>query len=271
MHAGGKPMWSFTSFGDTGNGYLSAVGILQALYHRKRTGEGQFVDTSIVNACLLNTSGVVTRPDGTGWDRPRLDKMQTGFNAGCRLYETQDDWICVVAATEAHWDALLLALGVPELAAAYPDAAARAAGDAALSEALAAKFKTGPAADWMAKLDAAGVPAEISSATFSRALFDDAELRERRWTVDYQHPVVGKLEQIGLLYSLSETPGVVQSGPLMVGDNTEAILKELGYDKDRIDALLAQNVIGVWPPRGGATAVKSPWDPGVTKAAAADT
>jgi crotonobetainyl-CoA:carnitine CoA-transferase CaiB-like acyl-CoA transferase len=271
MANGGKPLWSFTSFGDTGNGYLSAVGIIQALYHRKKTGEGQFVDTAIVNACLLNTSGVIVRPDGTGWDRPRLDGMQTGFSAGCRLYETKDEWICIVAETEAHWDALLLAIGHPELAALFPDNAARTLNDSALSEAIAAAFRARPAADWMNILDNAGVPAEISSATFSRSLFDNTDLRRRQWTVSYNHPVVGKLEQIGLLYSLSDTPGVVQGGPLMVGDNTEAILRELGYTQDKIDELLAQNVIGVWPPRGAQGTVKSPWDPSAGKQAPAVT
>ncbi|MEJ0046862.1 MAG: CoA transferase, partial [Rhodospirillales bacterium] len=261
MANGGKPMWSFSSFGDTGNGYLSAIGIVQALYHRKRTGVGQFVDTAIVNACLLNTSGVVARPDGTGWNRPRLDVTQTGFNAGCRLYETRDDWICVVCAAEAHWDALLVALELPELAAIYADEAARRANDAALTQALARRFGDKSAAEWMALLDAAGVPAEISSATFSRGVFDDEELRARQWTVSYDHPVVGKLEQIGLLYSLSETPGVITGGPLMVGDQTEAILGELGYGNDKIEALLTQGVIGVWPPRASGKAVKSPWDP----------
>jgi crotonobetainyl-CoA:carnitine CoA-transferase CaiB-like acyl-CoA transferase len=262
MANGGKPMWSFSSFGDTGNGYLSAIGIIQALYHRKRTGMGQFVDTAIVNACLLNTSGVVVRPDGTGWERPRLDRMQTGFNAGCRLYETEDDWICIVCAMEAQWDALLLALELPELAAAYPDEASRRANDAALTEAIAARLKSRPAAEWMSVLDEAGVPAEISSATFSRGLFDDEELRARQWTVAYDHPVVGKLEQIGLLYSLSATPGKIMGAPLMVGDQTEAILGELGYGQDKVEELLKQGVIGVWPPRPASASVKSPWDPG---------
>jgi crotonobetainyl-CoA:carnitine CoA-transferase CaiB-like acyl-CoA transferase len=260
MANGGKPMWSFTSFGDTGNGYLSAVGILQALYHRKKTGQGQYVDTAIVNACLLNTSGVVAKPDGTGFDRPRLDAHQTGFNAGCRLYETQQGWLCIVAATEAHWDALFIALDLAELATQYPDATARHAGDAAIATALAARFKTAPATDWLAKLDHAGVPAEISSATFSREVFDNAELRRRQWTTAYQHPVVGKLEQIGLLYSLSETPGVVQSPPLMVGDCTEEILREIGYGQEDIERMLGQGVIGVWPPRKGNVTVRSPWE-----------
>jgi crotonobetainyl-CoA:carnitine CoA-transferase CaiB-like acyl-CoA transferase len=261
MARGGKPMWSFTSFGDTGNGYLSAIGILQALYHRKRSGVGQFVDTAIVNACLLNTSGVVARPDGGPFPRPRLDAMQLGFNAGCRLYETADGWLCIVAATDAHWDALFVALGLADLVVNYGDAAARAARDEEIATAIGTALKTRPAAEWSAVLDAAGVPAEISDGEFSRRIFDDPDLRARQWTVAYPHAVVGKLEQVGLLYSLSETPGVIQGPPLIVGDQTEAILGELGYAAGDIDALLAQGVIGVYPPRPGAAAARSPWQP----------
>jgi crotonobetainyl-CoA:carnitine CoA-transferase CaiB-like acyl-CoA transferase len=270
MANGGKPLWSFTSFGDTGNGYLSAIGILQALYHRKRTGQGQYVDTSIVNACLLNTSGVVARPDGSAFERPRLDAEQTGFNAGCRLYETADEWLCIVAATAEHWDALFVALDLSELVKDYPDAAARRAGNAPLAAVIAAKLKTRSATDWLATLDAAGVPAEISSSTFSRSVFDDAELRARQWTVAYDHPVVGKLEQMGLLYSLSATPGVVQGAPLIVGDHTEAILRDIGYGADDVERLLSQGVVGVYPPRKGATSVRSPWDPSSAKAEVAE-
>ena len=53
---GGRPIWQLASMGDTGNGFLAAIGIIQALIHRDRTGDGQFVDTSILNACLLNAS-----------------------------------------------------------------------------------------------------------------------------------------------------------------------------------------------------------------------
>ncbi len=268
MANGGKPMWSFTSFGDTGNGYLSAIGILQALYHRKKTGEGQYVDTAIVNACLLNTSGVVAKPDGSGFDRPRLDESQLGFNAGCRLYDTREGWLCIVAATEAHWDALLIALELPDLAQTFPDAESRRAGDAVLCRKIAARLLARPAAEWLPILDAAGVPAEISSETFSRGIFDDQELRDKQWTVAYDHPIVGKLEQMGLLYSLSGTPGVIQGAPLIVGDHTEDILRGIGYGNDDIDRLLGQGVIGVWPPRKGAANVRSPWDPSTAKAEA---
>ena len=79
---GGMPIWPVVSLGDTGNGFLSAIAIVQALYHRDRTGEGQFVDTSIMYAQLLNASIAWSRADGSGHgDRPQLDAMQLGWHA----------------------------------------------------------------------------------------------------------------------------------------------------------------------------------------------
>jgi crotonobetainyl-CoA:carnitine CoA-transferase CaiB-like acyl-CoA transferase len=267
MANGGKPMWSFTSFGDTGNGFLSAIGILQALYARARTGEGSYVDTSIVNACLLNTSYAVATPEGGAFERPRLDKDQTGFTAGCRLYQARDGWVCVVAATEAQFDGLLTTAGLADLIARYPDAASRRAADAEISAALAQAIAEKNAADWAAAFDAAGVPAEISAEHFSRGVFDDPELQSRNWVVSYDHPLVGKLDQIGLLYSLSDTPGRIMSPPLVVGDQTEAIMRELGYSEADIEALIADRAVLAWPPRKPQAEFKSPWDAGAAKIA----
>ena len=78
----GIPFWPVISLGDTGNGFLSAIAIVQALYHRDRTGEGQFVDTSIMYAQLLNASIAWSLADGSRHgDRPQLDAMQLGWHA----------------------------------------------------------------------------------------------------------------------------------------------------------------------------------------------
>lgn len=259
MHDGGKPLWSLTSFGDTGNGFLSAVGVIQALYHRDRTGEGQMVDTSIINAALLNTSYAVAKPDGSGFDRPKLDGMQYGFSAGNRLYETQQGWLCIVAAKPVHWDALFTATGLGEFAkdARFSTAAARKQNDAVLAEAIATRLKTADAASWFAKLDAAGVPVEIVAEEFSRKLHEEPEFQQRRWVVSYPHPHVGKLDQIGLLVDLSDTPGVIQGRPMIVGEHTQQILAELGYGEDEIKTLEEQFAIGFagmprMPPRKAA-------------------
>ncbi len=93
----GTPLWPVISLGDTGNGFLSAIAIVQALYHRDRTGEGQFVDTSIIYAQLLNASIGWITPDGKHkGDRPQVDQMQLGWNALYRLYQCADEtWLCV--------------------------------------------------------------------------------------------------------------------------------------------------------------------------------
>ncbi len=140
MSKGGKPLWSFTSLGDTGNGFLSAISILQALYHRDRTGEGQFCDTSIVNAQLLNSSYAVARPDGTGFERPRIDGMQLGRNALNRLYETRDGWLCLAVLREPEWQRFAQAMGIAA-DARFASAAARATNDAALAAVAGAEVQ----------------------------------------------------------------------------------------------------------------------------------
>jgi crotonobetainyl-CoA:carnitine CoA-transferase CaiB-like acyl-CoA transferase len=259
MARGGKPLWSFTSFGDTGNGFLSAIAVIQALYHRDRTGQGQFVDTSIINACLLNTSYAVARADGGAVPRPQIDAQQYGYSAGHRIYETKQGWLCWLLLTQEHWDEAFAVLGVPELVrdGRFADGPARSRNDALLAEILAGRFKTATAAEWFAQLDAAGVPCEIVSEDFSRKLHDDAQFQRRRWVVSYPHPVVGKLDQIGLLVDLSDTPGVIQGRPLIVGEHTQEILAGLGYGEAQIKTLEEQFAIGFagmprMPPRPAA-------------------
>lgn len=237
VHAGGKPIWSLTSLGDTGNGFLSAIGILNALMERERTGRGQFVDTSIVNACLLNTSYAVATPDGGAVDRPRLDKDQTGFSSYYRLYEARDKWVQIAAVTDAE----------------------KAAFDSATGGDAAAFFAGRTAAEALAALADAGVPAELSDDTASLRLFDNRLFKQRGWTAEYHDPAVGKLEQIGLTYELSGTPGVIQGPPLIVGKDSESILRSLGYDEAAIDELAADGAIACDPPRATQKQMKSPW------------
>ncbi len=265
MARGGKPLWSFTSFGDTGNGFLSAVAVIQALYHRDRTGEGQMVDTSIINAALLNTSYAVATPDGKGFERPQIDGQQLGFSAGHRVYGTKQGWLCFVLVTQDHWDELFAVLRVPKLVTdprfATPEA--RKQNDAALAAFIEERMKAHTAAEWFAELDKAGVPVEIASEDFSKKLHDDSEFQQRKWVVSYPHPVVGKLDQVGLLFDLSDTPGKVQGRPLIVGEHTKEILAGLGYSEEQIKVMEEQMAIGFpgmprMPPRPAAGATQAP-------------
>jgi len=249
MWRGGKPMWSLTSFGDTGNGFLSAVGILQALYHRRRTGEGQRVDTAIINAQLLNCSYALAHPDGRGVERPKLDAMQTGLSALNRLYKTDDGWICLVVANDAHWLRLQQLMGPVELfGPRFATARARVENDEALASILEATFQTRSAQEWAGSLDAAGVPCEICDPNFGLSLHEDPEMIRRRLVTSYHDHYVGKLDQVGLLFDLSATPATIQGPPLIVGQHTTEILAELGYSKEKISELLNDRAAMAWSP-----------------------
>ena len=265
---GGRPLWSMTNMGDTGNGFLAATAICQALYEREKTGRGQWVETAIVNAQLLNTSYTVARPDGTGFERPKLDAMQTGFCAGVRLYPTSDGWLCLSLAKEAHWHALGRALDEADLqpGGRFASAQAREAADDDVAKLIEHALGSRSAADWQRQLDVAGVPCEVSSDRAGIEMWDDAGALERNWIARYPHPDVKELGQVGLAFSFSDTPARVQGPPLIVGADTREILSELGYGAAEIASLLESGAVGdeTVNPRlapEGAQTVKSPWEP----------
>jgi crotonobetainyl-CoA:carnitine CoA-transferase CaiB-like acyl-CoA transferase len=246
LSAGGKPIWPLLSLGDLGNGLLSATAVIQALYHRDRTGEGQFVDTSIVYTQLLNASSAWVSADGRHTpERPHLDAMQLGVSALCRLYRTSAGWLCLAAATDDHWDRLLRALGETDLGRdpRFDSAEARSSHDGELAATLEPVFATRPAGYWVEALDAHGVPAEVSSETFALTLFDDPEMIERGWVTTMEHPLVGKLAMIGRTIDFSETPGIIVRPPIVTGQHTREILSQLGYERDAIEQLLLEGVV----------------------------
>jgi crotonobetainyl-CoA:carnitine CoA-transferase CaiB-like acyl-CoA transferase len=239
MARGGKPIWTMTQFGDTGNGVLSAIGMLNALRHRMRTGEGQFLRTSIVNAQLLNASHIVARPDGTALERWQLDGMQTHFTALYGIYPCAEGWLALASLSEDHWR---------RLAGVLPGIADLRADDARLRAALEAIFAARPAAEWFALLDGAGVPCEISDPTFGQNFHDDPEIEALGLTARFENPIVGRFDQVGLSYQFSETPASTRLGPVVLGQESAEIMAELGYARAEIETLAADKVVGLWSP-----------------------
>jgi crotonobetainyl-CoA:carnitine CoA-transferase CaiB-like acyl-CoA transferase len=243
---GGRPVWSVTSVGDTGNGYLSALGIIQAIYDRDRTGEGQFVRTSILYAHLLNASMAWVSPDGaTAAARPRLDAEGWGWSPLYRLYETSSGYLAIAVLSEQSWRSLGAAIGRPELASEvqWESGRARFAGEESLGTELAAAFAGRPAREWFDVLDAAGVPCEVCDPEYVRRLFADPEAERQQLTASFQHRMVGAMKMGGLSFQLSGTPGVIKSGPLWPGQDTRKILAELGYSPDEVAKLIASGAV----------------------------
>jgi len=222
---GNPPLWSRSGMGDTGNALLAAIAMTLALYHRERTGEGQAVATSIVNACLLNTSYAWIHADGTPGPWEHVDRDQYGLSPYYRLYEVSDGWVVVAAVSDGQRRALHDVLG--------------AADPTALAGALASRT----ALDVFKVLDDAGVPVEVVDEQFCRDLFDDPEARGRGWVATTSAGGVGTFEDPGLLIDLSATPGVIQRGPCLCGQHTREILHELGYTDAQVDELATARVV----------------------------
>ena len=235
MANGGKPIWSLTSFGDTGNGFLAANAMIQAIYHRELTGEGQFLSTSILAACLLNSSYAwVDAETGEGVDRPKVDALMFGTGPRTRLYETADRWICLAVQNDEQWSAVERSLGIDGLTTMENDRAI---------ETLTTSLRALTASEAFRLLDEAGVPCEIEDDQFAIRLFDDPQFRDAGLVTTVQQAQVGRFDQFGHMWTFSETPTRIAGPPLIVGHDTVDIMSEIGFAQGDIDSLLADGVV----------------------------
>lgn len=229
---GGTPIWPSISLGDTGNGLLSAIGVLQALYHRDRTGRGQEVDTSIAYAHLLNASSAWVTPDGEmSGDRPRVDAQGWGLSPLHRIYPAATGWLCLAADRPEVW---------PRLVAAVPDLDGLTPEHPDLATALGEAFARQDARSWVTVLDAHGVPAEVCADEPGTPLFDDPDLKRRGLVATFEHPVLGRVEMAGRLIDIAGARPLGRA-PLL-GEHTAEVLAEAGLTTDEVDDLLARGI-----------------------------
>jgi crotonobetainyl-CoA:carnitine CoA-transferase CaiB-like acyl-CoA transferase len=232
---GHDPLYYRYGMVDTSNAMLSVVGVLAALYHRARTGEGQELWTSLLDGGALFASDVMLAADGTPTVRPKLDADQRGFDPAYRLYETDDGWVQVAALRDGDWERLCAAAGVEP-------------GDRTAAErALEAAFLTQTAVMWSHTLDDAGVPNEVAVDVKGGELaLYDADAERLGLVAEYPHPLLGELRQFGHTVHFSDTPGRIDRPPPRVGEDTREILQELGCDDAKIEALRRDGVV-TWP------------------------
>ena len=235
---------------DMVGGWVAATGILAGLYARATTGRGQRVATSLLGAGMLLHSGVFQR-DGRLVRGPELDARQTGYGPGYRIYEAGDGrWLALVLPDPGAWGRLRSipeAAGLPAtyapLRGGADDAAARAA-----EGVLEAAFATAAADDWVARLRAVGVPVEhvedVDRDRFRRGILDDPVNRQLGRVVEYETADWGHFEQIGPLLRYGPSAGAGPARMLPgVGEHTVAVLTDLGFGPDDVEALLAAKVV----------------------------
>ncbi len=228
-NAGNPPLWSRSNMGDTGNALLAAIAITTALYHRDKTGEGQAVSTSIVNAGLLHTSYAWIRADGSEPDWGHVDGDQLGLSPYYRLYACAlGKWVFLAAlTTEARAQLRALVPGAPA-----------ADDDESVAAWLTSYFQSTVAKEAFSTLDEGGVPIEVVDEEFCRNLFDDPEARRLNLVSETWSSSVGRFEDPGLLVNIAPAAAVIQRGPCASGEQTRDLMLELGYSDAQIDAMV---------------------------------
>ncbi len=224
-------------------GILGAMGVAAAYAHKLRTGEGQIVETSLFEAAITHTywqsaiafaTGVAPGPMGSAHP----------LNAPYQAFETADGWINVGAANQGNWERLCQVLEADDLTgdARFATNPMRMANLGALTEALSAVFATRTTKDWIARLEAGGMPA--GPVLDIAQMHADPQTRARDMVVRTDHPVAGSVEALGLPVKFSATPGGATRPAPMLGQHGSEILRDHGYGDAEIDALFAAGAVG---------------------------
>jgi crotonobetainyl-CoA:carnitine CoA-transferase CaiB-like acyl-CoA transferase len=238
---GGPPVLPGAQLADLAGGSLHAViGVLLALQARARTGEGQFVDVSIMDGSLALMLVPFASFLASGAQPKRGDEDLSGRCACYQIYETKDGRHLSLGALEPKfWENACRVLG-------REDFIEKCFIDSVQEEMIAAFreiFKTRTTAEWLAAFE--NVDACITPINDVAEMIDHPPIKHRGLIAEIDHPTEGKLKQIAPTVKLSATPGAMRSPPPRLGEHTREILKSLGHTDEMIESLMREGVIGV--------------------------
>ena len=234
------PAGPFSAYTDTVAPRFALAALLAALDHRRRTGEGQYIDHSQIESSLHFVAPWLLDYQLTGRVLTRMGNRDPGMAPhGVYPARGDDDWIAVAVRDDADWQRLCAAIERPDLArdSRYGALAGRLARHDDLDAAIAAWTAERAPAEAEAVLQAAGVPAHAVIRASSAVA--DPQLAHRGHLVRVPHSLHGESVVEGSRFRLSRTPARIGQPPA-VGEHTERVLKDiLGYDDERIAALAA--------------------------------
>jgi crotonobetainyl-CoA:carnitine CoA-transferase CaiB-like acyl-CoA transferase len=236
---GGAPVKSGSPVCDINAGILAALGIVSAYVHRLKTGAGQLVDTSLYEAGIHQTfwQSAIFFATGTA---PGPSGSAHILSAPYQAFAASDGWLNIGGANQANWERVARVLGAPEWIddARFRSNAERMRNLQALTELMNARLKTKRVREWIAALEAEGVPCGPINTIADMA--GDPQTAARGMVVELQHPVAGATRALGLPIKLSASPGEVRRPAPLLGQHTREVLAEYGFSADQIDALYAE-------------------------------
>lgn len=227
---------------DLNAGLFASHAILAALLFRARTGEGQYIDTSLFEAALAYTIWESNEYWATGSPPQRLGTAHR-LSAPYQVLATSNGWIAIGAANQRNWERLAQALGRADLLhdPRFADNGKRMQHLAELVETLTATLKTRTTEEWLRVLEAADVPCGPVMALDQ--VYHYPQTRARNMDVEIEHPVAGRVHAIGFPVKYSSTPGQIYRPAPVLGQHTFALLQELGMSEAECRQLEADGVV----------------------------
>ena len=227
---------------DVATGLYAALGVMTALHERERSGRGQWVQSSLLQSGLGLMDFQAARfvvdgevPRQVGNDHP------TGMPTSA--YATADGHVNLGAGGEAMWVKLCEVIGRPALAgdprfAKGPD---RSRNRVDLNAILGEVFRTRTSADWIERLNAAGVP--CGPIYTMDQVFEDPQVIHGRMATTVTHPTRGEIRVLAPTATLSRTPGRLERSLVATGEDTDDVLAELGFGPAEIAQMRADGVL----------------------------
>jgi len=239
---GRPPVKTGNSVADINAGILAVAGIAAAYAHKLRTGQGQIVDTSLMEAALQQTYWHAAIHFATGAS-PGPSGSAHLLTAPYQAFRASDGWINIGGANQANWERIADVLGHPEWRddPRFATNSARMQNLDALTSRMDAVLSTRTKAEWIERFDAAGVPVGPVN-SIGEALAHPQTLA-RGMVVDLVHPQAGATKALGCPIHFSATPTKITRPAPLLGEHTREVLREHGYADADIDAFVAGGVV----------------------------
>ncbi len=239
---GGGPIKVGVAMADINSGMFAAYGILSALYHREKTGEGQMVETSLFETMIAQLTFQAGRFFATG-DSPKPEGNRHPLIAPYESFPCADGYINIAAGNDGLYAKLCAAIGLADCIKdpRFVNNGLRVKNRQDLIRTLEERTKTYKVNDLRKILDEAGIP-NGPIWTVGQALTSE-QAKALEMVQDVDHASCGKVKVTGIPVKLSRTPGKVELPPPCLGQHTEEILKKIGYSPEKIEKLRKEGII----------------------------
>ena len=237
----GVPISSGVWVADASTPLALAYGVTLALLVRQRTGRGQKVETSLLHMALAMQSVDMVRVEHEGPDRSGMDYSAQALYSPYRCQDGR--FLLLVVLNDPQFAGLCRALEVEHLID-DPDYASnllRAQRSPELYQLLSGLLSTRPRDEWLALLEGHDVP--CAPVLEQEEVFDHPQITLNQMFTTQEHPQAGRVELFNTPIRLSETPGGVRTPAPLLGQHTDVVLAELGYEASSIQGLRERGVI----------------------------